>query len=250
MEKYIQNKLSEIEKEENIRILFAVESGSRAWGAISPDSDYDVRFIYSRPKEYYLRLDQTKDTLIFPINDNLDINGWDLDKALKLLYKSNPTLFEWFSSPIIYRKTDISDRFAPLLDYYFSAQTCMHHYLGIAETKFKHDVLSRTETTPKKYLYILRPILACKWIIDKNSPAPILLSALKSTYLDEAYESVVERLLQLKTEKPEVHYIPKVECIDNYIKNSLIEIRESLNALPKTLEKSWNMINSFFVDSI
>lgn len=94
MEKLIYRKLREIEKEENIKILLAVESGSRAWGFASPDSDYDVRFIYVRAKEDYLRLVKIRDVIELPINELLDINGWDLQKTLRLLYNSNPTLFE------------------------------------------------------------------------------------------------------------------------------------------------------------
>ena len=102
MEELIKSKLKEIEEKENIKILHCVESGSRAWGFASPDSDYDVRFIYVRPKEFYLRLDKTRDVIEWQLDDTLDINGWDLSKALSLLYKSNPTLFEWNSSPIVY----------------------------------------------------------------------------------------------------------------------------------------------------
>lgn len=99
MEKMIVSRLREIEEKEKVHILLAVESGSRAWGFASPDSDYDVRFIYIRPKEDYLRLESIRDVIELPINDVLDINGWDLQKTLRLLYKSNPTLFEWFSFP-------------------------------------------------------------------------------------------------------------------------------------------------------
>lgn len=94
MEALIKQKLREIELRENCRILLAVESGSRAWGFASPDSDYDVRFIYVRPKENYLRLDRMCDVIQVPINDVLDINGWDVDKTLRLLHKSNPTVFD------------------------------------------------------------------------------------------------------------------------------------------------------------
>ena len=101
----IPEKIAEIEQKENVKILHCVESGSRAWGFSSPDSDFDVRFIYVRPKEFYLRLDQTRDVIEWQLDDVLDINGWDLKKALTLLYKSNPTLFEWNNSPIVYKTT-------------------------------------------------------------------------------------------------------------------------------------------------
>ena len=113
MEALIKEKLHEIEQRENCRILLAVESGSRAWGFASPDSDYDVRFIYVRPRESYLRLNRARDVIELPINGVLDINGWDVDKTLKLLHKSNPTVFEWFSSPIVYQTTDFTEAFSP-----------------------------------------------------------------------------------------------------------------------------------------
>ena len=102
----IPAKLREIEERENIRVIHCVESGSRAWGFASPDSDYDVRFIYIRKPEFYLKLEKTRDVIELPINDMLDINGWDIQKALTLLHKSNPTLFEWNSSPIVYKTSD------------------------------------------------------------------------------------------------------------------------------------------------
>ena len=121
MEKIIKEKLGEIEKQENIRILFAVESGSRAWGFASQDSDYDVRFIYVRQKEDYLKLEAVRDVIELSIDDILDINGWDLQKTLRLLYKSNPILFEWFSSPIIYMETEFADQFRSIMANFFQA---------------------------------------------------------------------------------------------------------------------------------
>ena len=94
MRELIDLKLKEIEKRENIKILHCVESGSHAWGFPSPDSDYDVRFIYVRPMEYYLRLDKTRDVIEWQLDETLDINGWDLQKMLRLLHGSNPTVFE------------------------------------------------------------------------------------------------------------------------------------------------------------
>ena len=105
MTKTIIEKLKEIEERENIKILHCVEAGSRAWGFASPDSDYDVRFIYVRKNDFYLKLEKTRDVNEWQLDDVLDINGWDLKKALQLLYKSNPTLFEWNSSPIVYKTT-------------------------------------------------------------------------------------------------------------------------------------------------
>lgn len=126
MEQTIVRKLREIEKNERIHIILAVESGSRAWGFPSTDSDYDVRFIYIRQKEDYLRLEKTRDVIELPLDGILDINGWDLQKTLRLFHKSNPTLFEWFSSPIVYMETPFADTFRTMMGNYFSTkETCI-----------------------------------------------------------------------------------------------------------------------------
>ena len=96
----VPEKLAEIERDYGVRVLWAIESGSRAWGFESPDSDFDVRFIYKHKQDFYLRLNEQRDVIELPIDDTWDVSGWDLDKTLKLLYKSNPTLFEWLQSPI------------------------------------------------------------------------------------------------------------------------------------------------------
>ena len=103
MEDMIRKKVKESEKKENVSIIMAVESGSRAWGFASPDSDYDVRFVYVRQLEDYLRLEKTKDTIEWQLDDVLDISGWDLKKALQLMHDSNPSIFEWCASPVVYQ---------------------------------------------------------------------------------------------------------------------------------------------------
>lgn len=102
MHSEIMNKLESIEQEHGIKILYAVESGSRGWGFASQDSDYDVRFLYIHPTDWYLSIEERKDHIEYPINDLLDINGWDIKKAFLLFKKSNPPLLEWLSSPIVY----------------------------------------------------------------------------------------------------------------------------------------------------
>lgn len=102
MEDTIRSRLDAIQASENVCIVYACESGSRAWGFPSADSDYDVRFIYVRPVEWYLSIDDKRDVIECPVEDGLDINGWDLRKALRLSRKSNPPLLEWLGSPIVY----------------------------------------------------------------------------------------------------------------------------------------------------
>ena len=102
----IKEKLEEIERDKNVKIIHAVESGSRAWGFASPDSDYDVRFIYVCQKNDYLKLETVKDTIDWELDEILDINGWDVRKILQHFHKSNATVFEWANSPIVYKTTD------------------------------------------------------------------------------------------------------------------------------------------------
>ena len=106
----IKEKLSQIEQRENIRILYACESGSRAWGFASFNSDYDVRFIFVRPVEDYLRVEELPDYIDAELNELYDINGWDLKKFFKYLYKSNPVIFVWANSSIVYRTTPAWNR--------------------------------------------------------------------------------------------------------------------------------------------
>lgn len=126
------------EIEENIKILLAIESGSRAWGFASKDSDYDVRFIYVRKRDDYLQLNKMRDVIEWQIDDVYDINGWDLKKALTLLHSSNPTLFEWAHSPIIYKKENEWELVENILVEYFHPKKCLYHYLNTAKKTYSN----------------------------------------------------------------------------------------------------------------
>ena len=250
MKDTIIQKLTEIEKTRNIKILHAVESGSRAWGFASRDSDYDVRFIYAGKPEHYLKLEKTRDVIELPINDALDINGWDLDKTLRLLYKSNPTLFEWFSSPEKKKKTEFSDRIAPLLKEYFTPSTSIYHYLGTAKSNYYAYIRGKNNIKAKKYFYILRPLLACYWIIDNQSPPPMLFEDLKNAYLSNTLTNEIDYLLNTKINSPEVQIIPMIPTVNQYIIQSMTEIENQLKTMSRPHQKSWNMLNSFFITEI
>ena len=194
MKEIIVQKLREIEEREHVKILLAVESGSRAWGFASPDSDYDVRFLYVRTMTDYLRLDPVRDVIEQPINDLLDINGWDLQKALRLLYKSNPTLFEWLKSPIVYMETEFADRMRAVMNDYFSVKHSLYHYISMAEGNYR-KYLKTERVKAKKYFYVLRPLLAGQWILKTGSPPPMLFSELAEAELPEAQSVSLCRLL-------------------------------------------------------
>ncbi|MBQ9116123.1 MAG: nucleotidyltransferase domain-containing protein, partial [Clostridia bacterium] len=132
----ILNTLEEIEKKENVKILYCVDAGSRAAGLSSPDSDYDVRFIYIRKDSDYLRLEPLRDVIEWQCDDTLDISGWDARKALSLGYRSNPSLLEWLYSPIVYKTTEEWQTVAETVKEYFSFKHTALHYLSIAKNNY------------------------------------------------------------------------------------------------------------------
>ena len=249
MRETILSKLNEIESRENVKILLAVESGSRAWGFASPDSDYDVRFIYVRPREDYLRLEKTRDVIELPIEGDLDINGWDLDKTLRLLRASNPTLFEWFSSPIVYRETAFASEFRRIMQQYFSSKRGLSHYLSMASSNYR-EYLKGDTVRAKKYFYVLRPVLACRWILDKGTPPPMLFSELMEAELDPALLPDVSRLLDLKKNAPEIKTIPKIESINRYLDSSIEEVRSRIVQLPDDTSHGWEELNRLFLSQL
>ena len=249
MKETILAKLDELEKAENVRILLAVESGSRAWGFPSPDSDYDVRFIYVRPKEDYLRLETVRDVIELPIEGVLDINGWDLAKTLRLLHNSNPTLFEWFSSPIVYRETPFADEFRAVMGEYFSTRRGLIHYISMARGNFR-EYLTGDMVKAKKYFYVLRPVLACRWILDRGTPPPMLFSELLDTELDPALLPDVNRLLDLKMNAPEIKTIPRVESLNRYLESSIEDVRDRILQLPEEGPCGWQELNRLFLSQL
>ena len=246
MRKVISEKLQQIEIQENVRILHAVESGSRAWGFASPDSDFDVRFIYVRPRDYYLKLERTRDVLEFPINDLLDINGWDLQKALRLLHRSNPTLLEWFRSPVVYKETDFSHEFIPLMQNYFSSKRGLYHYLSMADGNYR-EYLRGEMVRAKKYFYVLRPLLACRWILRTNTPPPMLFSELAAADLPAHLNESVQELLRIKMEVPEMKLIPRVNEINAFIEEKLPRIKEQIRSLPEEHGQGYDELNELFL---
>lgn len=210
-----------------------MESGSRAWGFASPDRDFDVRFIYVRQKDFYLRLDNTRDVIEWKLNDTLDVSGWDLKKALILLHKSNPTIFEWKNYPII--------------DKYFQGKSALFHYLNTAKHNYK-DFLQEKSVRLKKYFYALRPILACRWILENNSPPPMLFTELADACLDKSIFPAVSELLNIKMNTEELGEGKRIDCINEYICRSIGEIEAVLATYPKNSPDDWQELNHLFLE--
>lgn len=246
MEKIILDKLKEIEKSENIKIIAAFESGSRAWGFASKDSDYDVRFIYIRKISEYVRLDKKSDFLEYPINDLLDIVGFDLDKTLKLVYKTNPSIFEWFKSPIVYIQTKASNELKNLLPKYYSRKKMIYHYLKMAQKNY-NQYLESDLVSIKKYFYVLRPLLSAMWILKNNTQPPIVFRDLLALDIDSKIKAIINQLLIIKVETNEVDKIPEIKELNQYIVNEMKLIQESINNFKENIVLEWETLNSFFI---
>lgn len=246
VQQVIPQKLREIEERENIRVLHCIESGSRAWGFASPDSDYDVRFIYVRSPEFYLRLDKTRDVIEWQLDDTLDINGWDIQKALQLLHSSNPTLFEWNNSPIVYKTTPQWAEISTVIDCYFQKKSGLYHYLSTAKKNYR-EYLRGDTVRLKKYFYVLRPLLACRWILKNQTPPPMLFSELMDACLDPALVPEVEDLLRLKMQTPEIGTGPRRDIINNYLDSSIEEIDRLIQDLPNDPKDDWTALNKMFL---
>lgn len=215
MKEKILEKLKEIEKSKNVEILFAVESGSRAWGFASPDSDYDIRFIYKHKPEYYLSLWEKPDVIEFMTEDDLDGSGWDLRKTVKLLAKSNAPLIEWLFSPIVYLKNDdFAKQMQDLAVECFSPIAVLHHYLGT--TKNFMDVCEMEEVKLKSYFYALRTVLAGKWIIENNTFPPVAFADLLPIAPQNIQDRIIE-LQQIKANQDEKYLHPKEACITDFL---------------------------------
>jgi predicted nucleotidyltransferase len=245
----ITEELTEIEQYEQVYILHAVESGSRAWGFASPDSDYDVRFIYVRPRDYYLKLEKTRDVIEWQLDDVLDINGWDLQKALRLLHSSNPTLFEWSGSPIVYKTTRAWGEIQKEINNYFLAKSGLYHYLSTATGNYR-EYLKGEQVKLKKYFYVIRPLLACKWILDKNYPPPVLFSELVEAELDPEMRPVIERLLTLKSMTPEMGAGFRIDELNEYIDRLLAELKTEVVALSRDEKSGWERLKELFLRTL
>ncbi|HEY0602116.1 MAG TPA: nucleotidyltransferase domain-containing protein [Herpetosiphonaceae bacterium] len=216
--------LDSIEREEDVRIFYACESGSRAWGFPSADSDYDVRFLYVHPTTWYLSIDveTRRDVIERPINDQLDVVGWDLRKALKLFRKSNPPLLEWLNSPIVYaERFEIADRLRTLLPDYYSPTASFYHYLHMAQGNFR-DYLRGETVWIKKYFYVLRPLLAMKWIEAGRGIVPMEFAILVEQMVDQPdVRREIDILLERKKQGQELDREPRIAVISDFIEREL-----------------------------
>lgn len=221
---HILDRLAEVERTEGVRILFAAESGSRAWGFPSPDSDWDVRFVYAHPMPWYLSLREERDVVERPLDDRLvDLAGWDVRKALRLLLKSNAALYEWCRSPIVYRD-DGRARAAlqALFEEAAGAQALAYHYRETARTTWARMLEGRQEVRLKRYFYVMRPLLALEWVLARGTPPPMRIQDLLAAHpLPADAAEAFDDLMQAKRTAPEVGSGPRIARLDAWIKPKL-----------------------------
>lgn len=245
MQEEVKRRLKWIEEEYSVRILLAVESGSRAWGFASKDSDYDVRFIYVRSVNDYLRLDKQRDVIELPVDPVWDINGWDLDKTLRLMAASNPTLLEWLNSPIVYKTTEQVQELRNLAESYFDAKRSAYHYLNLAKKNYK--AMKGEKGRAKKYLYVLRAILACQWILEKKSVPPVLFANLIDEMLNDDLKQACLNLIEVKKISEESDLIDRIERLDEYINAQLESLEVKVKQFGTVDKLGWEPLNKCFL---
>ncbi|HDS6843704.1 TPA: nucleotidyltransferase domain-containing protein [Morganella morganii subsp. morganii] len=233
MRERIKETLAQIEKIHRVKVLYACESGSRGWGFASPDSDYDVRFIYVHQPDWYLALDRKRDVIEKTIDDELDVAGWELSKALRLLRNSNPALIEWLSSPVVYYQDDaFTGEIKALAEQFYSVRKARYHYLSMAKRNTQEHLLAE-QVRLKKYFYVLRPVMALRWIAAGKGLPPMAFDALVAgTITDADVLAEIEELLILKKSSGESHYGTRRPAVDRLIQDVLNEAERSLPEVP------------------
>lgn len=252
VKKEILTRIENAEKEHGVRVLYAVESGSRAWGFESPNSDYDVRFIYAHPKDWYVAVDleDKRDVIEYPIVDEIDINGWDIRKALKLFSRSNPAFVEWLQSPIVYLdRGDFAHRSRELMGRVYCVEKGIYHYRSMAKTNYRGYL--RDDLVPiKKYFYVLRPLLSIMWLEKYRKPAPIEFETLRQMIAgDSKLNEQISALLVRKKISLEKELAPPIPELNQFIESEL-ERLESFADITGKEQSVMDELNALFHASL
>lgn len=239
--------LQQIEKDKSIKLLFACETGSRAWGFPSPDSDYDIRLIYMHHRDWYLSLHEQKDSIEI-MDGDLDITGWDLRKSLLLLKKSNAPLIERFLSPIIYHEeTEFADNFRTLINQYYSPTAVFYHHYSLA-SKFWADIKDAETFKLKGFFYLVRSLLSCNWIIQNSQVVPMQIDKLM-LYTDSDVAQRLRELIALKATVDEKHFHKKDQFLHEWIIDTFKKLDIAKEALGVN-SSSIDVLNNYFLQML
>lgn len=247
----IKKEIADLESTHNIRILYAVESGSRAWGFESTNSDWDVRFIYIHTIDWYLSIEAKKDNIEVILPNDIDLAGWELRKALLLFRKSNPPLLEWLQSPIIYKETGgTAQKLRKAAATYFNPKSCLYHYFHMARGNYA-AYFKTEEVRIKKYFYVLRPILACMWIERTNSMTPMEFETLMQHVLQnkEVTHEINELLLKKKS-GAEMDKGKHIEILDRFLLEKISYYDDLLKKFHYANVPDFTKLNQIFRDSL
>lgn len=247
----IKNELARLEIENEIKILLAVESGSRAWGFASADSDWDVRYIYIHRLDWYLKIDERRDSQEEILPNDLDLSGWELKKALRLFRKSNPPMLEWLRSPIVYAEQfSTAQQLRELSKTYFNPKSCMYHYLSMAKGNFK-EFLQRDAVRLKKYFYVLRPVLACDWIKEQNDFPPMEFEKLLDAQVsDTRIRREIDELLKRKIAGDEMKEEPKIEVLNKFLEEKINFYSDFVGQIEANEKPNTNLLDAIFKETI
>jgi predicted nucleotidyltransferase len=224
MQTRILAELDGVERNHAVAIMLAVESGSRAWGFPSLDSDYDVRFLYLRSREAYLSVFPAPDVIAHALDAVLDVNGWDLQKALRLMAGSNPTLLEWLTSPLRYRPAAAAaTRLLELARATAHLPSFAYHYDRLARRSFT-DIQAAESVRLKTYCYALRAALALAWIREQQSPPPMDLPSLREgVSVAASVRGVTDELIGRKAKATEKDLGARIPELDRMMAEILAE---------------------------
>jgi len=259
MKEHILQVLRQIELDYDVKILYACESGSRALGLHSEDSDFDVRFIYIPKPDWYLSIDQKRDVLEIPKKDKLsipvdpllDVSGWELTKALRLFRKSNPTLLEWLNSTIIYYQAySTVGKMIEMTNRIFSPVVCLHHYLHMAKGDFR-DATRGDEPKIKKYFNALRSIFAAKWIEKHLSAPPVDLQKLMEEFIEPGeLKDVFDGLVNKKRARERFMPEPALEVLNRYFIKEMERLETYLGGLKTKNSDPTSSLDRLFRDTL
>ena len=243
----IKEALAETAQKHQVRILYACETGSRAWGFPSPDSDFDVRFIYVHERDWYLSLSQRKDSIEFMSGD-LDITGWDLRKCLLLLKKSNAPLIERFNSPVVYQaEAGFRESFMERIRDFYSPTAVFFHHLSLAR-KFRDELEGRQEIKLKNWFYMVRSLLSCVWISRESAVVPMSILELMEV-VDPAKKTGLLDLIQLKSQVDEKYLHRRTDEMDAWMRNWFIMAEAVEGKLP-VIRADMNSLNTYFLNML
>lgn len=259
LEHHIKKIIAQMEKEYDIKVLYACESGSRAWGFSSQESDYDVRFIYIHHPSWYLSIDRKRDVIEIPKRDSLsipvdpllDISGWELTKALKLFRKSNPPLLEWLHSNMIYyQRFSTIEKMRNLEKEVFSPTSTIYHYINMAKGNFR-EYLQGDIVKIKKYFYVLRPVLAAKWVQSFETIPPMEFNTLVQVLIpSEALRIKIESLVERKKSGQKLALEPRINLINEFLDTEINLLETYAKGLEKNLLDPTERLNDLFRNTL